>query len=772
MSIYLRADAYPVVLIISAASLLILTAVLRKTFPYLLFIALLGGFVYGGWNQIQRVNNWLPDEFAGRDLKMYGKIANLPDIKGERTRFIFSGEIIPPAGLPIIDNKVSLSWFDAPQLLPGEIRQLCVRLKQPHGFASEGAGDYQTVLLRQGITATGYVRACDEIENLLLEGVPATGVLVWRNQLSQWLENHLPETGGGIVRALLLGDTRGVSQESWQIFRKTGTVHLLVISGLHVSLMALFGWGLIRCMALLGVLPLHSWPVPVLGRVAGLGMALLYSLMAGFGLPVQRALIMLGVGSAVLSLGFRLPRLTIYLFALCSVLIIEPLGVTANGFWLSFLAVAALLYAFSYRRSESRFGSIFWSQLVVALALTPVLASMHQPVNFFSPFVNLVSIPLVGLILIPLIFIGIILSAFWQTVGLTILQWVSRVLEIWQSSLGWVVQLTPEGLLVPVPALPVMLMAAVGVAIVLTPAALGWRWLGLFCFIPWLWPVVKKPDERTVEISVLDVGQGLAVAVRTRNHSLVYDTGDRFSPHFSAAEAVILPYLQQGGHLYPDKIIISHSDRDHIGGLDVLRSHFPEAEFFVPEDNLGNYCMAGTGWEWDAVKFEYLGAGNGLDHLPVNDRSCVIKVCAGSDCALLTGDITKRRERLLIEQYGETLQSQLLLAPHHGSDSSSTAAFLNTVKPAYASVSAGYKNKFHHPAIAVIRRYHDRQITVLNTAETGTQTYVLGKQGGLKLSCYRERAGYWWSRFLHDGRQLENCEPVRSMAGRLAQGLW
>ena len=773
VSPYLLADADSVVVAVLVVCLLLLTAIVRKLFPILLvLVALLAGVVYGNWSQIQRYRSWLPEEWSGKNLQVVGEVANLPTFRNGRGRFQLLGTVELFDGGQSSKGLVSLSWFEAPELKPGQVWQLCVRLKRPHGFASPGTSDYETVLLRQGIIATGYVRECEQVENRLLAEPEKLSILVLRNRLSQWLAEHLPGSGGAMVRALLLGDARGMSPESWQLFRSTGTIHLLVISGLHISLIALFCWGVMRLLVLAGVIPVYRIPLPSLSMVVGLAMAIFYGGLAGFGLPVQRALIMLATGVVAMGFGFRFPLLTIYLLALLLVLVMEPLAVTAYGFWLSFLAVATLLYVFSHRKGMHAFSRLIWAQIVVAAALAPVLASMHQPVSWLSPLVNLVSIPLVGMLLIPLMFVGLGLSALWQAAGIEILKAVALALEWWQMILQWVVIVGPPGLNVPVPSLWQIIVALAGVLLVLTPRALGWRWLGLVCFLPWLFPNIKKLEEGEAEIAVLDVGQGLAVVIRTRDHALVYDTGDKFSPHFTAAGAVILPYLNELGRIAPDRILVSHSDRDHIGGLEVLKEQFSHAEVMAPDDQMSTYCMPGWTWHWNGVEFLILGAGQESENLPVNDRSCVLRVCTRGQCALLAGDITRRREKLLIEEYGSELQAQLLIVPHHGSETSSSDAFLDEVRPDYGAVSAGFFNRFHHPAKRVVGRYGERRVTLLNTAEMGTQTYLLGRSGNLAVRCYRGDSGGWWRRVLSDGRQLENCEPVPSFAGRLAQGLW
>ncbi len=709
-----------------------------------LLAALMLGIWHASSSGLARQGSWLAESLAAQDVTVTGRVVDLPWARHERTRFLLDVGAAEHAQNPVV-GRLSLIWSEAPDLFCGQMWRLQVRLRPPHGFGSPGANDYEASLLQRGIVATGYVRTGAGQDNRLLGSAHRPLLGWWRARLAGWLSARLHGPGVPLLQALLLGNAGELEARDWDLFRETGTVHLLVVSGLHISLVVLVAACLMRALAWLGLVPLHQVSLPALVPVVGLLLALVYGVLAGFGLPVQRALVMLGTALVCGLAGFRLPLFTLYCLALCAVLLLDPMAVTARGFWLSFVAVAALLYRFSYRHGDGGLGRVFCTQVVVALALTPVLAGMQQSVSLLSPVVNLVSVPLIGVVLLPLMLLGLLLALVVPQAGIFLLQASASGLELWKQGLSFVPVWLPPGGFLPVPGPAAQWAAALGVVLLLSPAGLGWRWTGLLCLFPWLFPLEQRPPDGSAELVVLDVGQGLALVVRTRNHVLVYDTGDRFSPSFSAAGAVMIPWLRQAGVRQLDLIVISHSDRDHIGGLSVVRQHYPAARLLLPgqkeeqkEEQLWN-----RHWSWDGVDFHMMPSHGGANR-STNDSSCVLQVCAGTDCALLTGDISRRREAELVRDCGSRLRSRVLLVPHHGSNSSSSSVFLDQVRPELALVSAGYFNRFRHPSAAVVRRLQDRGIRVLVTASTGTQWVRLGNRP--MLSCWRDRCRGWWRR--------------------------
>ncbi|MCK5894064.1 MAG: DNA internalization-related competence protein ComEC/Rec2 [Endozoicomonadaceae bacterium] len=720
-----------------------LTVAAGLKFRILMFPAmLLVGFSYGGFHGHDILDRLLPISLEGKDLRLEGEIDGLPLVRNGYAALLMRDVMLDGQAYP---GRIRLGWQGASEVSPGQRWSLQVRLKRPSGFSSPGAMDYEGWLFRQQVIATGYVRNGDQ--QCLLEH-QWTRIDWWRWQLAQFIDQNFQHDRAAVFKALLLGDKRNISQELWSTFSHTGTTHLLVISGLHIGLMALIGLWFSRGLAYSGLIPLERWPLPKVGAFLGCCFAFVYTLMAGFSIPAQRALIMLTVALSGTLLSLKIKPSTLFLVALAVVVLLDPLAVISNGFWYSFVAVASLLYAFSGGQSTHRISDRFIRpQTTVFIALAPLLALNMQPVSILSPLINLISIPFVGLLVVPMLFLGVILSLLWHDAGILLLDVCGVLLDGWVVGLEWVAVFDPGLPLLSAPDAVSLLLAMAGVIMLLAHPGLGLRWLALPCFLPWLLATQKWLPEGEAEVVVFDVGQGLAVLICTRHHCLVYDTGDRFSDHFTAAGAVMMPYLKHHTVGFnPETIVISHNDRDHRGGLETLLEAFQWARVYVPEPDdypvAVSLCHDTYGWEWDGVRFRFLSQGKGLSSR--NDRSCVLQVTAGQHTVLLTGDISFRAERRLVERYADELASQLLLVAHHGSASSTEESFLAKVKPVYASVSVGYRNRFNHPSLKVRERIDQFGSEMFETQITGTQVYRLGGESLPPPYCHRlQKLGYW-----------------------------
>ncbi len=745
LSLTLFLPELPARWVLGLTVLVALSLTVAAGFRFRVFIfpaMVLFGFAYGGFHGLRLMDRLLPSDLERIDLRLNAEIDELPLKREGYASMLMHDVVIEGKPYP---GRVRLSWHGAPEIKPGQRWDLTVRLKRPSGFSSPGAMDYEGWLLRQQVIATGYVR--DE-SSLLLQDREWIRVDRWRWKLAEFIESHYAGDRAAIFTALLLGDKRNISPQLWDTFSQTGTTHLLVISGLHIGLMALLGWWFARLLAISGVIPLETWPLPKTGALISLGFALVYAFLAGFSIPAQRALVMLVVALGGILLDLKIKPFTLLLAALTVVVLLDPLAFISNGFWYSFIAVSALLYVFSGAQSTRRLSERFVRpQVTVFVALAPLLALNLQPVSVLSPLVNLISIPLVGLLVVPLLFAGVALSLVSVSMGLLVMDFAGLILEVWISALQW-----SEGLTIDLPPLAApnglaLILAMVGVVLLLTHSGLRFRWLALACFLPWLVPANDPLPEGMAEIAVFDVGQGLAVLVCTRNHCLIYDTGDRFSDRFTAADAVIVPYLRHHpGISHPDVIVISHNDRDHRGGLDSLLNVFPFSQVYVSEAD--DYplpvalCHDQEEWFWDSVRFRFLSTGEELSSR--NDRSCVLQIQAGEHAVLLTGDISTRAEQRLARRYGEELASQVLVVAHHGSAGSSGNVFLSQVNPTYASISAGYRNRFGHPSPRVRERLGLVGAEVLETPLTGTQVFRIGGESLPPPYCHRlQKPGYW-----------------------------
>lgn len=682
----------------------------------------------------------LDGDVVGRDINIEGKIVSLPATNGVVAHFDFKVSHSEPG---LYNRKVRLSWYEAPDLKVGETWRLTVRLRQPHGFSSPGAFDYEAWILRQGVQATGYVKS-----GLLLND-NVTGVYRLhriRALLKQWLYSVVSDENRGVFSALLLGDKTSINAQQWHVFNETGTTHLMVISGLHIGLMAWLGFSLATIVGRFGGIPLRRLPLPVVRAMTGMLFALFYALLAGFSIPVQRALVMTFAALLAPLLGVRASPLTLWLLALAAVLAIDPLAITSNGFWYSFIAVGALLFGMVGRRE--RVGwlvKVFKPQWLVFALLTPLLLFNGQPVSPLSPLVNLLAIPLIGIVVIPLLLFSALLQFVLPNAASFIISGLDYLVSGFQLGLTWV-----SGLMVLIPpqrALSwyTLVLAVVGMLLLITPATLRLRWLAPVMLMPSFFSKLLVIPEGQADVSVLDVGQGLSVFIRTHQHLMIYDTGDRFSERMSAAESVILPALSKSGVTKIDRIMISHGDQDHSGGLPSLLSRYPNT-LVVSGTRLPGAernwikCQAGDHWEWDGVYFQVLAGGH---YRRSNEASCVLKVTAGSDSLLLPGDISGRVEKQLTEQ-GAELKSSVLVAAHHGSRFSSNSDFLSAVQPNAIIFSSGFANRFGHPAADTVTRAQNSGAKVFNTASDGSLSFTLGS-GDVTVSAYRKtHSRYWW----------------------------
>lgn len=676
----------------------------------------------------------------GRDITIEGKIASLPVLNTMTARFDFDISHSESNPYP---KKIRLSWHEAPALKAGETWQLTVRLRQPHGFSSPGAFDYEAWLLRQGIQATGYVKSGSLINNQVTGMYRLHQV---RAHLRQWLYSTVSEANRGIFPALLLGDKTAITTGQWQIFNETGTTHLMVISGLHIGLMAWLGFSLATLVGRMGGIPLRSVPLPVVKALTGMLFALFYALLAGFSVPVQRALVMTFAALLAPLLGIRAASSTLWLLALTSVLAIDPLAITSNGFWYSFIAVGALLFGMVGRRERAGWPvTVLKPQWLVFALLTPLLLFNGQPVSPLSPLVNLLAIPLIGIVVVPLLLFSAMLQFVWPEAAGLIIAGLDYLVTGFQLGLKWV-----SGLLVLIPPQQALswltlMLAVTAMWLLIAPATLRLRWLAPVMLMPSFFPKTLEIPAGQAEVTVLDVGQGLSVFIRTRQHLMIYDTGDRFSERMSAAESVILPALSKSGVTHIDRIMISHGDQDHSGGLPSLLSRYPDVPV-VSGTTLPGFekdwvkCQPGDHWEWDGVYFQVLAGG---EYRRSNDSSCVLKVTAGADSLLLPGDISGRVEKRLIGQNAE-LESSVLVAAHHGSRFSSHADFLTAVQPGVVIFSSGFANRFGHPAAETVARAQKSGAIIFNTAEDGSLSFILGS-GDTAVSAYRKtHARYWW----------------------------
>ena len=731
-----------------------------------------------------RLSERLAPALEGQDLLVTGVVAKLPQRSASGLRFQFEVEQarylvdlgLPPPRLP---RLLALGWYQdfadelaladpGAELRAGQRWRLPLRLKRPHGTLNPEGFDVELMWFEQGLGATGYVRVprgsragaalLDEAAAHPVERVrEAVRAAIWRQVVDP--------RSAGVLAALAVGDQAAIERDDWDLFRRTGIAHLVSISGVHITM---FAWA---AAALAGWLWRRSprlmlWlPAPTAGRWVGLALASAYAMLAGWGVPAQRTLIMLAVSALLRSQGRRWPWTLVLLAAAVAVTLLDSWALLQAGFWLSFAAVGLLLLsepASGRERQPPLSGS--WlgrvrsrvvqpvrehlhGQVVATLGLAPLSLVFFQQVSVVGFAANLVAIPLVTLLITPLALLGVLLPGAW---------WLAAALVqsmVWGlgclASVSWAVYSAPVA---PTWALVCGLAAAV-LAVLQAPWAL--RWLALPLALPLLWPPVVRPAPGQFELLAADIGQGNAVLVRTRDHLLVYDTGPRYTVDVDAGQRVLLPLLHARGERRIDVLVLSHRDIDHVGGAASLLAGVPVTalhsslepghallEQAAQKGIAQHRCEAGEQWFWDGVGFAWLHptAADPVRASKANALSCVLRVTdALGRSALLTGDIESPQEAALLQRQGAALASSLLLVPHHGSRTSSSSAFIDAVHPDTAVVQAGYRNRYGHPAPDVIARYTARGIEVVRSDRCGAWLWRDGAG-----SCTRDlRRRYW-----------------------------
>ena len=740
----------------------------------LLAVALLA-FAACGWRADRFLARGLDPALEGRDLMVTGIVAAMPQPHEAGLRFRLEVESATAGGAPVrLAPLLSLGWHGggAPgaaglmelqrvpaPLRPGERWQLAVRLKAPHGNSNPHGFDYELWLWEQGVQATGSVRAGPR------DAPPQRLAATWRHPVERWRQDvrdaiyaQVPDRPtAGVLAALAVGAQNAIERVDWDIFRATGVAHLMSISGLHITM---FAW---LAALVTGALWRRSsraclaWPAQHAALAGGAALAAGYALFSGWGVPAQRTVLMLATVALLRLSGRHWPWPVVWLLAAAVVVSADPWALLQPGFWLSFVAVGVLFAsapaapapsapAGAAARLARSATAALREQWVVTLALTPLTLLLFGQASLVGLVANALAIPWVTLVVTPLAILGAAANWLWTPAGAAV--------QVLQQILQWLAAWPHATVAVPAaPAWAGVLGVCGGLLLVLR---LPWqlRLLALPMLLPVLLWQAERPGPGQFEVLAADIGQGNAVIVRTAAHTLVYDSGPRYSAESDAGHRVLVPLLRALGERL-QLLVLSHRDTDHTGGAAAVLAQQPGAAVLsslAPDHELqavrtATRCVAGQAWDWDGVRFEVLhpqAADYALAGKP-NALSCVLRIANAARAVLLAGDIEQAQEARLAAPAvpaDAPLRADVLLVPHHGSRTSSTPAFLDAVQPRIALVQAGYRNRFGHPAPQVLERLRERGIQVVDSPRCGAARWR--SDAPHEVQCERARAPRYW----------------------------
>jgi len=714
--------------------------------PVLFFLAGLGWAAFLADHQLSKS---LPQELSGKNIVVEGFVEDLPVREGRVVRFNFNVFHSERAGGRQIRGRIRVSDYRRESInpQPGEAWRLLLRVKQPHGFANPAGFDYEKWLFSQRIIATAYIRKnkakLTKINHRLPDQDRSAIIDRMRLQLAVQIKSSLEDSSfRGIITALASGDRRAITSQQWSVLQTTGTSHLMAISGLHVGLVAGIAFFLFRFLfSAVPHLPLFV-PSHKAAAVVAMLCAAFYSLMAGFSLPTQRALLMLTVLMIAGILQRRVRVLDILSLTLLLVLILDPLSILSAGFWLSFTAVAMILFILKQRNhrnnwKESSAARAVNMQWKLSLMMAPVTLLFFQQIPLSGPVANLVAIPVVAFLIVPLVLLASLSFLLFGAgfVEYNLYRLADSILQLLWTLLELLARTTESLPLFVEHSATAFSGLAFTVVVLMLPAGLKLRKLALVGLLAFLFPLDSQLREGEFRMILLDVGQGLSAVIMTGRHALVFDTGARFSKRFNAGDAVVLPVLKSLSINRLDTLIVSHGDNDHAGGarkvlagVEVKQVISNEMLFDTDTDIDVIPCRAGLQWQWEGVSFRILHPGSD-GNTAGNNASCVLHVQSSFASILLPADIEKEAEKEIISRYPDTLRSNILVAGHHGSNTSSSDDFINTVSPGLVLFPAGWMNRYHHPAKKVLHRLTTRKIKSMVTGKCGAITVEVAESG-------------------------------------------
>lgn len=732
--------ATAVAVLLSAA----LFALARRRRAVLLLLACGAGLLRGGVAVDQARADRLPPVLEGRAMALAGRVAEFPLARDGQQVLVLADVVGRGAARP--PPRVRLGWAGVAPPPLGAWCELRVRLVAPRGLANPGGHDAEREAAARGLGARG--RVIGHPGNLCEPAARAPALAALRQAVASaiagasapWLA-----ADGAVVRAITVDDRSGLDRTQWQLMQDTGTGHLISISGLHVTLVALGAAALVRAVVSLAGWRRQRRSAVRAGAVAALLAATAYAALAGFGVPAQRALLMVAVAVVAVLGGRRVLGWDNWWLALVAVATLDPPGLLAGGTWLSFGAVAVLIAQAAAPPRRGLLG-VLHGHAVLSLALAPLGLALFGSVAPAAVLANAVAIPWSSVLVVPMALLGVVLLPLADGVAALCFDVAARLWHLLWQFLVPLADILPAQLLPGLLDAPRLLFACAGLALLALPAALPGRGLAVLLMVAAWLPRQPALGHGEFRLHLFDVGQGLAALVETRSHRVLVDTGPRWWPgDGDAGASVVVPALAALGVSNLDVLLLSHADLDHAGGLaSVLAVHRPGLLLGVADlDTPGAVpCRAPRQWRRDGVQFEILAprAGDGGDR---NDRSCVLAVRGAHGRLLLPGDIERGAEARLVARHGRDLAADVLVAPHHGSRTSSSAAFLAAVAPRVVLVPAGWGNRYGFPHGEVLGRYVARGSRVFESGRHGAIT-VLFRAAGPRVEIMRSgRLGFW-----------------------------
>jgi competence protein ComEC len=726
-----------------------------------------GLMLYQGtsYENVWHVNELNKENIAYQALTVQGTIAQVP-YKSKNIKLLFRIDTIN--GKPLNSTILArLSWQDANHRIAHDQRwSLLVKLKPATGLANPFGFSYQTWLRANGIHATGYIKNIDD--NVLLHKSCS-----WRQSFYDRFIKLIPQSQvASVVLALSLGNRGGINQEQWDVFRQTGTQHLIAISGLHIGLVMMFSTLVFSKMPRFIFLHnrkksqtntlVNRLNLNVLALLFGVVCAACYAYLAGFSIPTQRALIMISCLFCFRFVSLYLTSLQSVLIAAFLVILIMPLSILSISFWLSFYAVVVIIfYLWKFDSSKALEKACFIKrlasgtiklaklQLCLTLLMFPISILLNQTLYFSGILANMIAIPIISLLVMPVILLSMLASIIFPRLTELLLSFAQWILELLWHYLSTLATHTELQFSISASYFFWCLILGIVLWVLFKFVNNAKGYLTLILLVSGSNYAHHFRGDTEWRTQILDVGQGLAIVVEHQGKTLLYDTGPRFKSGFNTGEAVVIPYLQGTNQPSIDLLVLSHLDNDHAGSIEPITNKLSVRNFLGNGRYFSsvNACTSGKSVSFGHLSIDVLWPDSSI--LAVvgkkNDESCVLKISDSQHSVLLTGDISAKIEQKLVQKYQGTvmLKSDVLIAPHHGSKTSSTKLFIDSVNPEFVVFSTGKYNRWKMPNEQVTERYKQKKITTFNTAESGMITLEFFS-AGININQYRQNTWPFW----------------------------